>query len=590
MKPQNISVSSHQIFLTSDPAPQTKEASNSPSKKTLKRLTEQKAPRVGIIKTTRSQNNLMKTVEHLREIRTASEARIQKNLGDIEFTDDGSKEKFTKVRIFSKDMFYNTLKDWKELLKTGRYIGTRGEERMAFRITGRAWNKEKTFQGIRKTLDDVKNEMKNRGKVIKYPSKVEVDPSLLAQPHFTPTDAKPISSSRREPRKSPELSKFKPDMYSELSDFQLETIESPGFVEKEMLFSYNKEQLKKLKGSISFIHKVSGKNKLRKIGVSFVSREASEEKDRRNISENSREIEEDQTELDDYSKYYGGVSNLLGTDVSRRKFYSKKQKIEDRMKSQGKKTELLKKLVGFSPETETSDPQQLQSVTKSSFFRTISDAIPFESPSKSDQNEEVNNYKAFASYRASVPAMEHEEIQNYAPFYLPQQFSSFSPTRKSSEEASSSLMKGLKGGNVNKTARLIRKGVSSGKKNLIAALNNKNQGNFSYRNFQIKENLRQGKVGYKLEVANEEIQKKYKLLTMECENNIKTGSKLQNSLQKSFGTIKGQLNKMGEFITNESCFIDWQIKQDIVSEMQNSQEKYLMKRTRSKPTTNHKNQ
>ena len=472
------------------------------------------------------------------------------------------------------------------MLKTGRYIGMRGEERMAFRMTGRDLKKEKAFEGIRRTIEDVKNELKNNGKVIKYISKNTVDPSLLAQPHFTPTDANPVSA-RKEQIKTPEPSRFKTDVTCGLNDLQLDHFESPGFIEKELLFSYNKEQLKKLKSGISFINKVSSKNKLRGSGVPFASREGSEDK------ENGEGLETEENNTEDYSKYYGGSGNaskLLGTD-SRKKFYSKKQKIEDRMKSQGPKKELLKKLVGFKPELETAyDSNNLQSTTKTSFFRTISDCIPVgESPAMTEY-ETGSGMKGFASYRASANTMAQDEIQTSTPFYLPQQFSSFSPTRKPSEEVSSSLARGIRDGNsVYKTGRFIRTGVSTGKLSVITTMNNKTpQGNISHRSLQIKESTRKGKAGYRMEPANEEIQKRYKLITMECENNIKSGSELQSSLQKGLGSIKGQLNKMGEFINNDSCFIDWQIKQDIYTEMQNSRDYNLAKRSKSKPATDHR--
>jgi len=92
-------MSTQPIFLTSETGqtgPQAIEMPNTPSRIVIKRKPEVKTGK-GIVKQTRSQNNLFKTVDRLREIRTASEARIQKNLEEIDFTDQTYKEKFAQV-------------------------------------------------------------------------------------------------------------------------------------------------------------------------------------------------------------------------------------------------------------------------------------------------------------------------------------------------------------------------------------------------------------------------------------------------------------------------------------------------------------
>jgi len=515
----------------------------------------------------KSQDNMMKALTGIQQVRTASEARIRKNIENLNEVEHESPEEI----------------DWNEMIRTGKYIGFRESPKKDIRLSGIALKKEKNFQNIRKTMGELKYELQNKEKVVKFFTGKIVNPEELLRPQLTPFETKPLQHQqtvilkREEPERISDSGRVTPiELIEGIADLQMPTIETtanqPDLENKEFIISYNKQQLKKLRGSINHVQRVALKNRIKKA----IKHEEIFGKD-----------ETTANEFGDLTLQLNSKSNLrpsfslesplkTGSESSRKKILSKKQFIEERIKNATPKDEFLKKLL-----TKAVSPTPDEN-SRASFFLTTADAgeviqaIQNAERSKGATpvlGESFSKLKSISSTDNTVTSQ----------FYLPQRFSAGNTSQQPISEVSSTHLIhqprestfSRYGYGKTSTPTILRNNpnniTTTERGNTKSPVPSNHGSGGKNRSYLIKSSMDKKRVGHRVEVANSQMQEKYKLLALECENNSRSSATIGGSLYRNFGEIKEHLKRMDEYVSNEGAEIDWQIKQDIFAELHNAQ-------------------
>ncbi len=467
------------------------------------------------------------------------------------------------------------------MIRTGKYIGFRESPKKDIRLSGIALKKEKNFQNIRKTIGELKYELKNKDKVVKYfTGKPNIGPEGLALPQITPFDSKAVPQNKEPERltTTADNGRVTPvELIEGIADLQMREVEmaaEPPDEDKEFIIAYNKQQIKKLRSSINHVQRVALKNRLKK--ALYTEEIFGKEP-------NSRD-DEDFSPINNKTSPRLNIENPLrsGSESSRKKMMSKKQIIEERIKNQTPKDELLKKIL-----QKASAPPEDNS--RNSFFLTSADGEylhALQQASKSKTPTPVMGETASVYKFGSLTTITAENTAT-SQFYLPQRFSAGPSSSQNhhqqvSEISSSHLINQIvpprdssnlsRFGKSSATSPTLLRNITTAERPSKSPRLTANGG--KNRSYLIKSSADKKRVGYKLERAqsrNEDVQQKYKMLAWECENNSKSSASINSSLFRNFGEIKEHLRKMDEYVSNEGVEIDWQIKKDIFSEMHNAQ-------------------
>ena len=501
-----------------------------------------------LLETTKDPGNvLFKMLDDMREIRQLSELQIQKTIQaslDIENT---PKEPPVVIKIFSLIKLYLTF-----FFRVGRRCSLTAAtlpcRKDGNKLKGRELQIERHLQGVRRTIMDLKYERRNPGRIIKHLTNADVDPSLLAQPQFTALDLSPEHIAKEASRKNHVERKntYNLNVDSGLEDFKINSPHTSPLEENNYALSYNKGQLKKLRDGLTHVSRHMAQYKSPKRSnrsqMSDAHPLASEADSVREVNDNhSNEttMTEEASESGDFSlkRKPKTKSSLFRRNAAVRANFNK-QVITEFERNLNPREEFLK-VLGMTEKARSPSKKLgfflLENKVKKSFSSDKINLTGSEflgSPKWMNTQGNDDNHNAIESFFVT----EQQKIG----------------VRKSSD-ARSSLSRILVGGS-HKDLKVVT-------------------GNILDKRTGLESRSTVSRKDYTREVsAIDEINdglKRYKQLSVDCENNIKSTTAIQTTMERGFGKLNGVLGKISDGITTPNAEVDNRIKDEIFMYMNN---------------------
>ena len=416
------------------------------------------------------------------------------------------------------------------------------------KLKGREIQIERHLQGVRRTIMDLKFERRHPGRIIKHLTNVDVDPSLLAQPQFTALDTSPEHIAKEASRKKTfeRQNSYNLNVDSGLDDFKISSTHITPVEENSYVMSYNKEQLKKLKDGLTHVSRHMAKYKSPKPSNRSQTLDAR--------SESIKEIDEDQSSENAMSDQGGESGDFslkrkkkLKTSLFRRDAAAR-AKLDGQIiipfeKSLNPKEEFLR-VLGMTEKTRSSS-------NKLGFFLL-----------------EKNMGKARKSLiSGNLNGIESEFQSPGSPKWINTQGSddnhntieSFYVTGKQnvavtkSSDAGNSVNK-MFGGSNHKDLRVLTSNVLD-KRPTLGSRSTLSRKDLTREISTIDE-------------TNEDL-KRYKQLSVDCMDNVKSTTTIQTTIEKSFGKLHDVLSRISDGITTPNAEVDNRIKDEILTYMKN---------------------
>ena len=405
---------------------------------------------------------------------------------------------------------------------------------------------------MKKTINTVKFEKKHPGKIIKHLTNVQVDPALLAQPQLTTLDMGPEYMIKEFVRQKTleRQNTMGLNIDCGLDNFKINVVQPASLEENDYALVYNKGQLQKLKDGLTHVSRHMSKYKVsRSSSRSRVSENASKAID----DSSMKSDDEDELQRSSRLMFPDGDSEAGDhiVDSSRRKkkssFFRRnaavRMKLDDRVRAQvdmnlNPREEFLK-VIGMTEKSKTPN-------NKLGFFLLHKNSV-----SAADSLQRPHATKKPTKFLSETQSPmgskwmvtrddedKEDEIKLADSFYMAKQQDK---CLKKPGTTSTNLSRTYES-NVHKDLRVQTTSITNKRTSLDFRVSSHHE--------EDNENL-----------------KRYRELSVNCNENIRSTSAIQSAMQKDFGQLNSMLTKISGGITTPTTEVDNRIKDEIFAYM-----------------------